>query len=339
MKLEKFEKLKVRLEVLKVEKNFYSLDRVLYYFSFLGNIFLVYFGYFFIKSIVDTLPALFPYQQIFLGVFVALFLIGYELTKRFAIEQLTVAYLQIKKVTLNIFTGLIICILLTAGSFYLSLNGAHRLVDGSSKIEATVDNNVQIKTDSIAKYYDKEILYYRTQPAKTKSDRIYRDSIVNVLQTTKDDKLKEVENKTVNKSQTTVAKNKENDTAFVFMTFFLEFIILLGVAFDALYTMSSYDETKKLLATPKYKQMELNLTLLKLYYQNGKKNAGDLALSANKMISLTKNQKVNCTQNEIRNFIILCTELDIVKETRSKKKEYQISFDEARKLIQKDLVL
>jgi hypothetical protein len=83
MKLDKFQKLKVRLEILKLEKNFFALDRVLYYFSFLGNIFLVYFGYFFIKSIVDTLPQLFPYQSVFLAVFIALFLTGYELTKRF----------------------------------------------------------------------------------------------------------------------------------------------------------------------------------------------------------------------------------------------------------------
>ena len=37
MKLEKFEKLKVRLEILRLEKNFFTLDRVLYYFSFLGK--------------------------------------------------------------------------------------------------------------------------------------------------------------------------------------------------------------------------------------------------------------------------------------------------------------
>ena len=49
MKLDKFQELKVKLEILKLEKNFFALDRVLYYFSFLGNIFLVYFGYFFIS--------------------------------------------------------------------------------------------------------------------------------------------------------------------------------------------------------------------------------------------------------------------------------------------------
>ena len=340
MKLDKFQELKVKLEILKLEKNFFALDRVLYYFSFLGNIFLVYFGYFFIKSIVDTLPQLFPYQSVFLAVFIALFLTGYELTKRFAVEQLSVYFIQVRKFfTWNGIVGSLCVALLIAGSFYLSLNGAHRLVDSSEKIVATIDQNISIKADSISKYYDIEIAYYRAQPARTRTDRKYRDSVVNALQQTKDQKLLAVENKTADKSQSTLEKNKENDTAFVFMTFFLEFIIVLGVAFNSVYTIGSYEETKKLLSTPKYKQAELNLTLLKLYYQNGKKQPGDPVLSLSKMLSLVKNQKVNCAQTEVRNFVVYCTELDIIKEVRARRKEYQVDYATAKSLIEKELVL
>jgi hypothetical protein len=340
MKLDKFQELKIKLEVLKLEKNFFALDRVLYYFSFLGNIFLVYFGYFFIKSIVDTLPQLFPYQSVFLAIFIGLFLTGYELTKRFAIEQLTLYYLQYKKFfTWNSIIGAVAVAFLIAGSFYLSLNGAHRLVDSSEKIEATMDQNISIKADSIAKYYDTEIAYYRAQPARTRSDRKYRDSLVNALQQTKDQKLSQVENKTLDKSQSSLEKNKENDTAFVFMTFFLEFIIVLGVAFNGIYTIGSYEETKKLLSTPKYKQAELNLMLLKLYYQNGKKQPGDQVLSLSKMLSLVKNQKVNCSQADVRNFVVYCSELDIIKEVRARRKEYQVDYTAAKSLIENELVL
>lgn len=340
MKLDKFQELKVKLEVLKLEKNFFALDRVLYYFSFLGNIFLVYFGYFFIKSIVDTLPALFPYQNTFLSIFIALFLTGYELTKRFAIEQLTVYYAQYRKYfSLNSIVGALSVMFLVAGSFYLSLNGAHRLVDSSEKIEATIDQKIDNKVDSIAKYYDNEIAYYRSQPARTRADRKYRDSLVNSLQQTKDEKLANVENKTINKSQSTLEKNKENDNAFVFMTFFLEFIIALGVSFNSIYTIGSYEETKKLLSTPKYKQAELNLLLLKLYYQNGKKQPGDPVLSLTKMLSLVKNQKVNCSQSEVKNFVVYCTELDIIKEVRARRKEYQVDYLTAKSLIENELAL
>lgn len=339
MKIEKFEKLKIKFEVLKLEKNFFTLDRVLYYFSFLGNIFLIYFGYFFIKSITDTLPDLFPYQDTFLAVFIALFLTGYELTKRFVIQQFTISAIQIKRFTLGLLIGLISSIGLIAGSFYLSLNGAHRLVDSTEQIQQTIEQSVSVKADSIAKYYDQEIQYYRSQPARTRQDRKYRDSIVAALQTTKDEKLSKVEIKTEDKSKLTIDKNQENDTAFVFMTFFLEFIIILGVGFNSFYLLGSYNETKELLSTPKYKQLELNLQLLKLYFQSGKKAKGDQTLSANKLISVVKNQKLNCTQSEVRNFIVLCSELGIIKEVRARKKEYQVTYDEAKKLMLKDELL
>jgi hypothetical protein len=123
------------------------------------------------------------------------------------------------------------------------------------------------------------------------------------------------------------------------MTFFLEFIIVLGVAFNAIYTIGSYEETKKLLSTPKYKQAELNLILLKLYYQNGKKQPGDPVLSLSKMLSLVKNQKVNCAQADVRNFVVYCAELDIIKEVRARRKEYQVDYTTAKSLIENELVL
>lgn len=339
MKLEKFEKLKVKLEILKLEKNFFALNKVLYYFSFLGNIFLIYFGYFFIKSITDTLPNLFPYQNIFLTVFIALFLTGYELTKRFVIEQFSISVLQLKKINFSIIIGFLVSVFLISGSFYLSINGAHRLVDSTEKIISTIDLNINNKQDSISKYYDKEILYYRSQPAKTREDRKYRDSTVASLESIKEIKLAKIESKTESGSKLTIDKNKENDTAFIFMTVFLEFIIILGVAFNSFYLIGTYQETKTLLNTSKYKQIQINLQLLKLYFQSGKKNPGDLTLSASKFLSIVKNQKINCTQSDARSFITLCLELDIIKDSKNKRKEYQVTYEEAKKLILKEELL
>ncbi len=171
MKIDKFNKLKLKLEVFRLEQNYMTLDKVLYYFSFLGNIFLIYFGYFFVKSITNTIPTLFPFQEVFFTGFIALFLTGYELTKRFTLEQFFIGVLQVKRVTTSLFVGGLICSLLIAGSFYLSIKGAHRLVDNSESITTVVDANIAQKQDSIAKYYDTEILYFRNQSARTKSDK------------------------------------------------------------------------------------------------------------------------------------------------------------------------
>lgn len=339
MKLDKYNKLKLKLEVFKLEKNYLTLDRVLYYFSFLGNIFLIYFGYFFVKSITNTIPPLFPFQDTFFTFFVALFLTGYELTKRFTLEQFFTEILQVQKLTGGIFIGGMICSLLIAGSFYLSIKGAHRLVDNSSTVVVKTDSTIALKQDSIAKYYDKEILFYRTQVSKTRQDRRYRDSIVTNLQQTKDAKLGEVEKKITTKSASEASLVQENSTAFFFITVFLEFIVLIGVGFDAFYTLGSYEETKKLLQTPKFKQLELNLKLLKLYYQNGKKIVGDQTLSFNKFQSLVQNQKIDSSQKDLKSFIVLCQELDVIKEFRGRKKQFMIPYQEAKDLLENQEVL
>lgn len=324
----------MKLEVHKLEQNYFTLDRILYYFSFLGNIFLIYFGYFFVKSITETIPTLFPFQDTFFTLFVALFLTGYELTKRFALEQLSISILQIKKFTTSIAIGSLVCLGLIAGSFYLSVKGAHRLVDNTEAVETAVEGTTTQRADSIAKYYDKEISYYRSQPARTRTDRQYRDSIVASLQQTKDTKLRDIETKSQQKADTKLATTQENSTAFFYITIFLELLILVGVGFNAFYTIGSYDETKKLLQTPKFKQLELNLKLLKLYYQNGKKTTGDPTLSYNKFQSLVQTQGIYCSQKDLKSFITLCQELEIVRDYKARRKEVTMSYDQAKSLIE-----
>lgn len=333
MKIDKYFKLKNDLETFNFEKNFNSLSKTLYYFSFLGNIFLILFSYFFIKDITNSIPILFTGQGIFFSIFIILFMTGYELFKRFAFQQLTGTILRLRKATINIVLGILVCLTLVTGSFYLSLNGAHRLIDTSGTVQTTVDSSVNKQTDSLSKYYNKEIDFYRNQKSATRADRKYRDSIVAVLQTTKDEKIQLVESKISNKSTDKLNKVQENNTAFAIMVFFLELIILIGVAFDAYYVWTSYDEMKQILTTPKYKQLEINLRLLKLFYQNGRKKEQDLTISKSKMISLVRASKIFTNQKDINDFIVLCSELEITSGTR-RKKVYNMSYENAKGLLE-----
>ena len=115
MKLDKFFKLKNNLETFNFENNFNSLSKTLYYFSFLGNIFLVLFSYFFIKNVTNSIPTLFTGQGVFFSIFIILFMVGYELFKRFAFEQLTSTILRLRKFTLNILLGTLVSLVLVAG--------------------------------------------------------------------------------------------------------------------------------------------------------------------------------------------------------------------------------
>lgn len=366
MKLEDFEKLKIRLEVFKLEKNFLALNRTLYYFSFLGNIFLIYFGYFFIKSTVDGVPDMFPYQDEFLTVFVALFLTGYELTKRFVIEQSITSTIQKKGVNAGILGGLAVSIALIAGSFYLSLNGAHRLIDTSDQIEQAVDDKTSDRVAKMEQEHDDRVASYKKQiegyqqridkvmnnaegrslyRAERETMKGWEESIEKLRQEIKaeDSRLEEQVAKAETKTDTGAEREKqkveENSTAFVFMTFFLEFIVILGVGFNAYYVLGSYNETKQLLETPKYKQLSLNAKLLKLYYQNGKKEVGDQALSLNKLMNLIAAQKIQCKQLEVRAFVSTCLELGITKEGDNSRKFFQVPYEEAKKLIMRDDLL
>jgi len=333
MKLDKYFRLKNNLETFNFEKNFNPLSKTLYYFSFLGNIFLILFSYFFIKDVTNSIPVLFTGQGIFFSIFIILFMTGYELFKRFAFEQLTFSIVKLRKFTANIALGVLISIILVAGSFYLSLKGAHRLIDTSETVTATVDATVSTQTDSIANYYKKEIEFYRAQPAKTRTDRKYRDSIVTSLEQTRDNKISAIEQKITGKSAAKIDKVKENDFAFAIMVFFLEIIILIGVAFSTYYQWTSYSEMKQLLTTPKYRQLEINLSLLKLYYQNGRKKEQDPTISRSKLIALTKAAKLNVSQTDINGFIALCSELEIVSGSR-RKKVYNMSYEKAKTIIE-----
>lgn len=338
MDFSKYKKLEKQLETNNFELNFSTLDKTLYYFSFLGNIFLVLFSYFFIKDVTNTIPHLFPGQDLFFSVFVILFMSGYELFKRFAFEQLISSIIRTKLLTLNNIIGMVVCISLVAGSFYLSLNGAHRLIDTSAVVETKLDSVANNKIDSIAKYYDTEILYYRNQSNRTRSDKKYRDSIVSVLQVAKDAKIKEAEQKIGSKLQSQTSKIQENSTAFAVMVFFLELIILIGVGFRGYYTINAYNETKDLFSRPKYKQLEECLTLLGIVYVKGKKKKNDVLTPITKLSSTVSTQKLNITQKALKDFYNLMDELEITKAETKRRRIYNTDYETAKQLIQQSFL-
>ena len=346
MKLSKYFKLKNQLEIQPFQSSFNTLKEVLYYFSFLGNIFLILFGFFFIKNVTDSIPPLFANQAVFFGIFVALFLTGYELFKRYALEQLVIAVLKAKKPTVNTFLGALVCVGLIAGSFYLSLNGAHRLIDNTESIASTTETKQSSTLDSIAQPYNKKIVVYQSQLDKvlTKSDtngtynRAQRKLIskyelqIKQLENERDQKIKLVDSslqiKLGAKQDTQLSKNKENDIAFVFMTFFLEFIILIGVGFHGYFIIGSYMEMKYLLHDKP--QIEVRYKLLDFIYNNRKK--GSTIPHKNQILSLIKINNISISEEQVDEFYEFCIATGIVEETIIKTTKQQ-AVKEVEKLL------
>lgn len=365
MKLEQFYQLKDKLEIKPFQSSFSTLKTVLYYFSFLGNLFLILFGFFFIKNVTDAIPQLFPYQSTFFAIFVALFLTGYELFKRYALEQFVVTILKNKKISVLSFFGFVVCLGLIAGSFYLSLNGAHRLIDNADRIESTVDATVSAETDSISAIYNKKITVvekrletkqaaldkvlmgsdslgnYNYQQRKSikqfEKDITELNSQIAAIELERDNKVTKADSslttKLSAKAEKQLDKNAENDLAFVFMTFFLEFIILAGVGFHGYYTIGSYMETKKLLQTPLYSKLDKQYLMLEYLYGFGNKKKNNEVISQENLMYQMLEYKHQVSKDEINKFYQKCNELEIIKDGK-----YYITFNKAKQIIESQKV-
>ena len=66
---------------------------------------------------------------------------------------------------------------------------------------------------------------------------------------------------------------------------------------------------------------------------------GDIALPINKLVSLAKMQKLQVTSGEIRDFINLCGELEIIETTRNRRKQYSMTYEEAKRVMERDEAL
>lgn len=351
MKLDKFNQLRSKFEVNSFENNFLTIDKVLYYFSFLGNILSIIFSYFFVKNATDAIPEFFTGQVSVIAVFIVVFMTGYELLKRFAFEQLITYVVRLKKLTVQLMLGSTLVVLLVAGSFYLSLNGSHRLIDQTESITTSADSTVKTERDSLVKLYASKISIYQNQldqlysnsrngriRPKDKADIKEYESKVSILETERDGKLQALESKISGKDQVKIDKNKSNTLALLLLVGFMEFIILLGVGFNAFYVAKSFGDMKELMNTPKYKQIQINLRMLYLLYQNGHRKEGDDVIPATKFKALVNNQKLDVRQKDIQDFITYCTELEIIKSNNSNRKRYYtLSYEKAKELIERDI--
>jgi len=350
MKLDQFNKLKQKFELNAFENNFLTVDRVLYYFSFLGNAVSILFSYFFIKNATDSIPLFFAGQVLVVSMFVVVFMTGFELLKRFSFEQLVIYIVKLKRPTKEILLGSVVVLLLVCGSFYLSINGSHRLIDRTESIAVLADSTLKTQRDSVYNSYTNKISLYQDQleslyansyngrvKPRDKADIKEYEAKVLALESERDDKILALEAKSSAKDKAQLDKNKSNTLALFLLVAFMEFLILLGVGFNAFYTAKSFADMKTLMNTPKYKQMETNLKMLHILYQNGNRKEGDPILPLTKFKGLVANQKLDVRQKDIQNFMTLCTELEILKASSNKKKYYAMDYPVAKNLIEKSV--
>jgi len=351
MEFSKYKKLEKQLETNSFELNFGTLDKTLYWFSFLGNIAIIYFSYYFFADVVNSIPDLAGIKATIFLLFAVLIMTGYELFKRFAFEQFITSIFKHKKLTAGLFVGAIAVLGLTAGSFYLSLNGSHRWIDRSTTIAASVDSTVNKTADSISTIYQQRITLKEQQIqaiqtndedgvlSKRQQNNVKKlENDVKAYEKERDERIAKIEDKTGLSTKTQLDKNQENNLLLTFLTFFLEIVVLIGVGFRGYYIIGAYTETKELFSTPKYRQLEECLQLLSIVYVKGKKKKNDLLIPATKLKSAVSTQKLNITQKALKDFYNLLDELEITKAETRRRKIYNTDYDTAKKLIQQAFI-
>ncbi len=366
MKLQKYKKLRDKFEGLSFESNFSTINKTLYYFSYLGNVFLILFSYFFLKTVTDTIPTLFTGQAVSFSIFIVLFMTGYELFKRFAIEQLFQNWFLNKKATIAFLASTLVCVALTVGSFYLSVKGSHRLIDNAKTQTAINDTLINAKVAQLQARHD-----ISTNTAQKQFDNV--TSLINKLvdaSSTQSRTLTKAEQKNISKwelqltniklekarldsifkadtkiitngskiSDADLAENEENNLAFLLLTFFLEILIIVGVGFTGYYNVCSYNQMKTLMQTEKYQKLTNNLSMLRAYYHNGSKIDGDTCPPTNKFTSVAKSQIPNLRGLDVVNFLNILNELQITQSKNKKSKVFAVSYDKALALLQDEKI-
>jgi hypothetical protein len=340
--IQHLDKLQQKFEKDSFKHNFSSLNNVLYYFSFFGNIFSIIFAYFFVKNITNYIPEFFSGQEYFLAVFILIFMIGFELFKRFAFEQFVISILKIKKLTLNIFVSSFAIIVLVLGSFYLSLNGAERIINQSQVIIENVDERIQQETNELRNIYIPRINNFQNQvtvlfeglsttrfASRDRADINRYNEEIRILENELQQRIKEVETKYQNIVNNQENLNQDNILALVLITSFMEFVILIGVGFHAFYDKKTYDYYLQTMDSPQYKKLIKFQNILKLLYQNGLKKEGDNVPSFNSLKAMVIIKNINIPDTELRNFVNMCLELEIIKSINKKKRIFNVNYEQS----------
>lgn len=357
MKIENFEKLAVEMEEGTYEQNYKSIEKTLYFSSFLGNAASIVFAFFFVNNIVGTIHHYVSGQQYVLPVIIVAFLTAYEFLKRFIFRRLMVnALVDKRKFTVKSISGMLFTIALIAGSFYMSLNGAKQVVDTSAEVQQTTDSTLTKQTVQLDSIYEtdvkglKEKIQFNFDNAKKRgtgwgltrreSEQISQwETDVRNLHTEKELKLSVLKKELKTKEDSKIVTVQDNKATFFLLSSFIEILILIGVGFNAYYWYYSYNEFKlRVTRNPNYKKYKLFDYLLIVLYQNGAKTTGDDLPDTEGFQKLVRMHDCDATPTDVEDFITIALQLGIIKNPNGTTK-VAIPFEAAQDKIKQYLII
>lgn len=369
MDIEKYRKLKEEIRNNSFEKKYLSVDWILYYASFFGNIASIFFAFFlWFPSLLKTITLHVGDNTITYGVAIGstiILLSLVEFLKRGVLGIFSTEFIEAKNkiANKNILGLLIFSIAIMGLSFYFSINGAIEFSKTSDKVNVHVEANSKVMLDSLVKMNEaakapinQELTSLREsnklirekrdntplEQRRTRNDYnklIDENEILIASNTKKIDALETEFKKKIGdlkkEEDSSKAKNAESDEGngllFLLVSTFIEIIIVIGVYFRQLYIHNSFYEAEEKLE-PLLKKRDKYDHLLRIIYKNGEVKADEQIISLAKLTEIVKNKGAQYTAKHVKDFYDEMTHMGAFRLGGSKRYSL-VSYDEAKKLV------
>lgn len=370
MEIEKYRKLREEIRNNSFEKKYLSVDWILYYASFFGNIASIFFAFFlWFPSLLKTITLHVADNALTYGVAVVstvILLSLVEFLKRGILGIFSTEFIGAKNkiANRNIFGLLIFSIMIMGLSFYFSINGAIEFSRTSEKTNVHVEANSKIMLDSLVKMNELEKAPINEELTSlresNKNIREKRDNTPMEQRRTRNDynrlidenekliasNTKKLEDVDVNfKKRISTLKQEElahktknaksdegNVLLFLLVSTFIEIIIVIGVYFRQLYTHHSFYEAEEKLE-PLLKKRDKYEHLLRIIYKNGEVKQDEQIISLTKLTEIVKSKGSQYTAKHVKDFYSEMSHLGAFRVAANKRYSL-VSYEEAKKLLE-----
>lgn len=165
MKFEKLKQLKNTIEKNDFYSNYNGVQNGAYIFSFIAQATIIFFGYYFISSLIKTAePDLNP---LLVNAIAFIFLFGFETLKRTITDKWAKDTVEFgAKMRAGFLTLSVVSLALYAGSFYFTLSGAGKWSDKTEQIENQSIVNISTVKDSLSLKYNTRIQEIKDERTK-----------------------------------------------------------------------------------------------------------------------------------------------------------------------------
>jgi cell division protein FtsB len=370
MEIVKYRKLREEIRNNSFEKKYLSVDWILHYASFFGNVASIFFAFFlWHPSLLKTITLHVGDNTLTHIVAIAstiILLSLVEFLKRGILGIFSTEFIEAKKkiANKNILGLLVFSMAIMGLSFYFSINGAIQFSKTSDKVNVYVEANSKVMLDSLVKMNEQAMAPINEELTSLReSNKLIREKRDNTPleeRRTRNDynklidenekliasntkKIDDIEVGFKNKladlkkdEEASKAKNAASDDGnvllFLLVSTFIEIIIIIGVFFRQLYIHNSFYEAEIKLE-PLLKKRDKYDHLLRIIYKNGEVKADEQIISLSKLTEIVKNKGVQYTAKHIKEFYDEMTHMGAFRLSGSKRYSL-VSYEDAKKLVE-----